>query len=64
MGWSSERMKTNFSARTKYSNSPETDLLEEVLHIVYFTCNNKKCVVEVMAREPSHAIRKVRGDEE
>jgi len=35
-------MRTNFSAHTKYANTPESDLLDEVIHIVSYLENGIK----------------------
>ena len=51
-------MKTDFRAFTLNPNTPETDLLEEVLHVVIYTQT-----VHVMAKDPSDAIDKIRKGE-
>ena len=56
-------MRTNYSARTKYTNTPESDLLEEVMHIVNYMQDGVKQTVEVMAKEPSDAINKIMNGE-
>jgi len=56
-------MKLWFTGRTKYPNTPETDLLEEILHIVTYTDNGMRITVEVMAKDPSDAINKIRNGE-
>ena len=56
-------MRTNYSARTKYKNTPESDLLEEVMHIVNYMQDGVKQTVEVMAKEPSDAINKIMNGE-
>lgn len=56
-------MRTNFTARTKYTNTPETDLLEEVMHIVNYMEYGVKKTVEVMAKEPTDAIKKIMNGE-
>lgn len=57
------KVKTNYTARTKYTNTPESDLLEEVMHIVSYVDNGVKHTVEVMAKEPSDAINKIMNGE-
>ena len=52
-------MRTNFIAHTKYANTPESDLLDEVIHIVSYLENGIKKQIEIMAKEPSDAIKKV-----
>tara|TARA_R110000744_G_scaffold34094_2_gene79701 strand:+ start:360 stop:575 length:216 start_codon:yes stop_codon:yes gene_type:complete len=56
-------MKLWFTGRTKYPNTPETDMREEVLHIVEYTDNGFRITVEVMAKDPSDAINKIRNGE-
>lgn len=57
------KVRTNFTARTKYTNTPETDLLEEVMHIVNYMEYGVKKTVEVMAKEPTDAIKKIMNGE-
>lgn len=52
-------MRTNFISHTKYTNTPESDLLEEVMHIVEYMQDGVKHTVEVMAKEPTDAIKKI-----
>lgn len=52
-------MRTKFIAHTKYPNTPETDLLDEVIHIVSYVENGIKKETEIMAKEPSDAIKKI-----
>ena len=56
-------MKLWFTGWTKYVNTPETDKLKEVLHIVEYTDNGIRKTVEVMAKDPSDAINKIRNGE-
>jgi len=53
---------TNFTSHTKYPNTPETDMMETVLHVVKFKINGKEKIVELMATDPSNAINIVRRD--
>jgi hypothetical protein len=57
------KVRTNFSSHTKYANTPESDLLEEVMHIVYYMQDGVKQTVEVMAKEPTDAIKKTMNGE-
>ena len=56
-------VRSNYTAHTKYTNTPESDLLEEVMHIVSYEQDGKKQTVEVMAKEPSDAIKKIMNGE-
>ena len=56
-------MRTNYTACTKYTNTPKSDLLEEVMHIVTFVQDGAKKTVEVMAKEPMDAIKKIMNGE-
>jgi len=56
-------VRTNYMAHTKYKNTPESDLLEEVMHIVSYVQDGEKQTVEVMAKEPSDAIKKIMNGE-
>ena len=51
----------NLSARTKYSNTPESDMQAEVMHIVEWTDENgEKRSMELMATDPMDAINAAR----
>ena len=56
-------VRSNYTAHTKYTNTPESDLLEEVMHIVTFVQDGEKQTVEVMAKEPMDAINKIMNGE-
>tara|TARA_R110000751_G_scaffold10899_1_gene39503 strand:- start:222 stop:398 length:177 start_codon:yes stop_codon:yes gene_type:complete len=51
-----------FTSRTKYPNTPETDMMDEVLHVVTYKKDDEKITVEVMATDPSNAINIVRRE--
>lgn len=53
---------TDFTSHTKYPNTPETDMMDEVIHIVKYRINGEEKIVEVMATDPSNAINKVRRE--
>jgi hypothetical protein len=48
------------SARTKYSNSPETDLQPYVMHIVEAEVKGQLIQTELMATDPLDAMDKAR----
>ena len=52
-------MKTNFSGKTTYPNTKETDMMEEVMHTVSYRDNGVEKEVNIMAKDPSDAINKV-----
>lgn len=49
------------SAHTKYPNTPETDLLPEVMHVVELSDGGK---VELMAADPLDAMKKADTESE
>jgi hypothetical protein len=51
---------TATSAHTTNANTAETDLLPEVMHTVSYSTSDGECgSVQIMAKDPMDAIRKV-----
>lgn len=53
---------TASGAKTTNKNTPETDLLPEVMHTVTYYIDNKEGksgILQIMAKDPQDAIKKI-----
>ena len=60
MGYKTRVLSKNFSAKTYQNNTHESDLMEEVLHVVEFEQDGEKRALTLQAKCPMDAIEKVR----
>jgi len=51
---------TDYTAYVSQPNTPETDMMKEVLHTVTFEKDGVPCMIDIRATDPMDAIAKVR----